>query len=163
MQVLERDTAWTRTYGGSSADGAQALLQTRDGGLLLAGYTFSFGSAYANAYLVRTDASGNLLWSNAYGGPGWEYLYWGAGDRRWWFCSRRLHHLHRGGGMDMYLLRVDTQGSLLWERTFGGAGIDVARGVAVDPQGDLILAGYTNSSGAGENDVYIVKTDRGGQ
>ncbi|HSQ17266.1 MAG TPA: DJ-1/PfpI family protein [Anaerolineales bacterium] len=158
-EVLERDTAWTRTYGGSSADGAQALLQTRDGGFLLAGYTFSFGSAYANAYLVRTDASGNLLWSAAFGGPGWEYLYSVVETDDGGFVAAGYTTSTGAGSMDMYLLRVDAQGRLLWEHTFGGAGIDVAQGVAVDAQGDLILAGYTNSSGAGENDVYLVKTD----
>ena len=75
FEVTERDTTWTRTFGGSSADGAQAMQQTSDGGFILAGYTFSFGSSYANAYLVRTDAAGNLVWSNAYGGAGWEYLF----------------------------------------------------------------------------------------
>ena len=73
-EVAERNTSWTRTFGGSSADGVQAMQQTSDGGFILAGYTFSFGHGYANGYLVRTDAAGNLIWSNAYGGAGWEYL-----------------------------------------------------------------------------------------
>lgn len=161
-EIPERDTTWTRTFGGSSADGAQAIISTQDGGYILAGYTFSFGSGYANAYLVRTDAGGNLLWSNAYGGAGWEYLYAVAETADGGFVAAGYTTSSGAGALDMYLLRVDAQGSLLWERTFGGAGIDVAQGVAVTPQGDLILAGYTNSSGAGENDIYIVKTDAEG-
>lgn len=161
-EVAERSTSWTRTFGGSSADGFQAMQQTSDGGFILAGYTFSFGHGYANGYLVRTDAAGNLIWSNAYGGAGWEYLLAVAETADGGFVAAGYTTSTGAGGMDMYLLRVDAQGSLLWERTFGGAGIDVAQGVGVDSQGNLILAGYTNSSGAGENDVYIVKTDAEG-
>ncbi len=162
FEVTERDTTWTHTFGGSSADGVQAMQQTIDGGFILAGYTFSFGSSYVNAYLVRTDAAGNLVWSNAYGGAGWEYLFAVAETADGGFVAAGYTTSTGAGSMDMYLLRVDAQGNLLWERTFGGAGIDVAQGVAVDSQGDLVLAGYTHSSGAGENDVFIVKTDAEG-
>ncbi len=161
-EVAERNTSWTRTFGGSSADGVQAMQQTSDGGFILAGYTFSFGHGYANGYLVRTDSAGNLIWSNAYGGAGWEYLLAVAETTDGGFVAAGYTTSTGAGGMDMYLLRVDAQGNLLWERTFGGAGIDVAQGVAVDAQGDLVLVGYTNSSGAGENDVFIVKTDAEG-
>jgi uncharacterized delta-60 repeat protein len=162
FEVSERDTTWTRTFGGSSADGVQAMQQTSDGGFILAGYTFSFGSSYANAYLVRTDAAGNLVWSNAYGGAGWEYLFAVAETADGGFVAAGYTTSNGAGSMDMYLLRVDAQGNQQWEHTFGGAGIDVAQGVAVDSQGNLILAGYTNSSGAGENDAFIVKTDAEG-
>ena len=161
-EVAERNTSWTHTFGGSSADGVQAMQPTSDGGFILAGYTFSFGHGYANGYLLRTDASGNLLWSNAYGGAGWEYLHAVAETADGGFVAAGYTTSTGAGGMDMYLLRVDAQGSLLWERTFGGAGIDVAKGVAVDAQGNLVLAGYTDSSGAGEKDVFIVKTDAEG-
>jgi uncharacterized delta-60 repeat protein len=161
-EVAERNTSWTHTFGGSSADGFQAMQQTSDGGFVLAGYTFSFGHSYANGYLVRTDAAGNLIWSNVYGGAGWEYLLAVAETADGGFVAAGYTTSTGAGGMDMYLLRVDAQGNLLWERTFGGAGIDVAQGVAVDSQGNLVLAGYTNSSGAGENDVFIVKTDAEG-
>ena len=160
--VTERNTTWTRTFGGSSADGVQAIQQTRDGGFILAGYTFSFGHGYANGYLVRTDEAGNLLWSHAYGGPGWEYLHTVAETADGGFVAAGYTTSTGAGGRDMYLLRVDAQGNRLWERTFGGAGIDVAQGLAVDAQGNLVLAGYTNSSGAGEMDVYLVKTDAEG-
>jgi len=160
--IPERDTAWTHTYGGSSADGAQALLQTSDGGFILAGYSFSFGASYANAYLVRADAAGSLLWSNTYGGLSWEYLLSVAETADGGFVAAGYTTSSGAGSMDMYLLRIDAQGKELWSRTFGGAGQDVAQAVTETPDGSLLLAGYTNSHGAGKDDVYVVKTDAAG-
>jgi len=160
--IPERDTTWTHTFGGSSADGAQALLQTSDGGFILAGYSFSFGASYANAYLVRTDAAGSMLWSNAYGGPGWEYLLSVAETADGGFVAAGYSTSSGAGSMDMYLLRVDAQGKELWSHTFGGAGQDVAQAVTVTPEGSLLVAGYTNSHGAGKDDIYVVKTDAAG-
>ncbi len=61
---------WAKTYGGPSDDQPRFADQTRDGGFILSGYTTSFGAGSLDAYLIKTDSSGNLQWSKAYGGPG---------------------------------------------------------------------------------------------
>jgi hypothetical protein len=68
------DTLWTRTYGGTSRDDGYSVRQTADGGYILAGCTYSFGAGYADVYLIRTNPSGDELWTRTYGATS---LDWG--------------------------------------------------------------------------------------
>ena len=63
------------------------------------------------------------------------------------------------GGGDVYLVKTDSSGNLVWEKTFGGANWDVGYSVQVTGDGDYIIAGRTYSFGAGGLDVYLVKVD----
>jgi hypothetical protein len=64
---------WNRTYGGSNEnDFVTVLMQTVDGGYALAGDTYSFGVGNADAWLVKTDASGNMQWNKTYGGTDYD-------------------------------------------------------------------------------------------
>jgi len=68
-EVAEPPAAeWSRTYGGTSFDGALSFVQTSDGGYALAGYTFSFGAGDSDAWLVKVDSNGNMQWNKTYGG-----------------------------------------------------------------------------------------------
>jgi len=58
------------TYGGSGPDGASSVAETSDGGYALAGFTVSFGPGSGDAWLIKTDESGNLEMNETYGGPG---------------------------------------------------------------------------------------------
>jgi len=67
-------TEWNKTYGGINFDFAHALVKTNDGRYAIAGYTHSFGAGLFDFWLVRTDSSGNQLWSKTYGGTGSEQV-----------------------------------------------------------------------------------------
>ncbi|MFH1010392.1 MAG: hypothetical protein V1784_04055 [bacterium] len=69
------DTLWTRTYGGSDEERAQAVQQTADGGYVVAGYTGSFGAGSLDLYVVKTDSQGDTLWTRTYGGSGDDRAY----------------------------------------------------------------------------------------
>ena len=66
----EGNLQWSKTYGGINQDTANSLVQTDDGGYAMAGNTESFGAGANDAFLVKTDASGNLEWARDYGGFG---------------------------------------------------------------------------------------------
>src|SRR3990172_2314458 len=66
-------TAWSKTYGGTRPDYALSVNQTSDNGYALAGYTSSFGAGGDDAWLVKTDSSGNIQWKQTYGGTGGDY------------------------------------------------------------------------------------------
>ena len=60
---------WDKLYGGELDDEAAAIVQTGDGGYVIAGTTYSFGAGSADFWLVKTDANGNVEWNQTYGGP----------------------------------------------------------------------------------------------
>ena len=70
------DTLWTGIYGGSSDEYGNYVQQTNDGGFIVAGYVLSPGPTGFDFYIVRTDASGNELWSLTYGGQESDFGYW---------------------------------------------------------------------------------------
>jgi len=156
------DTIWTRTYGGSDRDYGRSLQQTSDGGYIIAAVTMSFGAGGNDFYLLKTDSSGDTLWTRTYGGREWDYAnsvqqtcdggYIIAG----WTISFGV------GSADVYLLKTDSSGDTLWTRTYGGSYWDEAYSVQQTSDGGYIIAGETESFGAGGGDVYLLKTDSSG-
>jgi len=67
------DTLWTHTYGGSSNDYGYSVQQTSDDGYVIAGYTSSFGAGAEDVWLLKTDSSGDTLWTRTYGGSSGDY------------------------------------------------------------------------------------------
>jgi hypothetical protein len=66
---------WDKTFGGINDDWAEAVQQTSDGGYILAGVTTSFGAGHADAWLIKTDANGNIVWDKTLGGSMGDYAY----------------------------------------------------------------------------------------
>ena len=66
---------WAKTYGGSSTDAGYDVQQTADGGFAVSGITYSFGNSFGDAYVLKTDSIGTLLWSKTYGDTGKESAY----------------------------------------------------------------------------------------
>lgn len=157
------DALWTRTYGGSSAEGGRSVEVTADGGFIIAGYTYSFGHGQSDAYLVKTDQAGELLWAQSYGGPAWEYANDAAQTADGGYILAGYTTSFGVGGKDFYVVKTDPGGEVQWERTFGGPGLDIAQDVVAARDGSYLVVGYTESFGAGENDIYAVRLDAQGE
>ncbi|MEW6276791.1 MAG: hypothetical protein AB1556_16990 [Bacillota bacterium] len=158
---------WEKMLGGGKADRGWDVRQTADGSFLVTGETMSdyfHGHGGTDVYLARLDGAGRLQWERVFGG---------AGDDRA-FCVRQTGD---GGCVvagatksfsnrrdnDVYLARVDGSGRLCWQKSFGGTGEDSAFCVRQTGGGGYIIAGETNSSGAGDYDVYLIKVDAAGK
>jgi hypothetical protein len=156
------DVAWSRTLGGPAAEGGHAIQATSDGGFIVAGYTHSFGEGYADVYLVKTDAEGTPVWSNTFGGRGWDVAFSVDQTEDGGYVIAGYTTSFGAGSRDVYLVRTDGEGNELWSQTFGGSGVDMGRSVVEAENGDIVVAGTTESSGAGLDDVLLIRTDSEG-
>jgi PKD repeat protein len=154
---------WSRTFGGASADGGRWVCETTDGSILIVGYTYSFGAGDVDLYAVKADGSGNELWSQSFGGAGRDYGYGGCETDDGGYLLVGYTTSYGSGGKDIYLVKTDSDGNELWSRTLGGPSSDVGRAVIAAGDGSYVICGHTESAGAGEHDIYLVKVDSQGQ
>ena len=153
---------WDRVFGGDDDDGCYSVQQTSDGGYILAGYSRSFGANNCDYWLLKTNANGDSLWSKIFGGNDDDVChsvqqttdggYILAGDT-WSFGA---------GSRDFWLVKTDENGDSLWSDSFGGSQMEVCSSIRQTTDEGYILAGSTQSFGAGYKDCWIVKTNENG-
>jgi len=153
---------WTKTIGGESDDWGLSLIQTSDGGYAITGFTKSFGAGEADVYVVKLDANGNLQWTKTIGGPkgdeGRSLIQTADGG----YAIAGYTISFGAGGADVYVVKLDTNGNLQWTKTIGGPKDDLGLSLIQTSDGGYAIAGSTNSFGAGDLDVYVVKLDANG-
>ncbi|RJP75262.1 MAG: T9SS C-terminal target domain-containing protein [Candidatus Zixiibacteriota bacterium] len=155
-------TIWTRTYGGSDDDYSESVQQTVDGGYIITGYTRSFSVGDQDVYLMKTDTGGDTIWTQTFGGAGCDRgcCIQQTADGGYIITGGTVSY--GAGYFDVYLIKTDANGDSLWTRTFGGNEADEGRCVQQTLDGGYIIAGYTKSYGAGDYDVYLIKTNANG-
>lgn len=131
-----------------------ALVETSDGGLIVAGY----GGTDTNAMdgvVARLDESGGTMWRRTYGGPGDDFLWDVREARDGGFILVGFTGPERG--VDVWVLRTDPRGEVLWERRYGGEGRDRAWSVAPDGEGGWYVAGEITPEGTSAQDAWILR------
>jgi hypothetical protein len=156
------DTLWTRIFGGTQFDEGTSVTPTVDGGYILAGWTYSFGAGSSDAWLIKTDASGDSLWTRTYGGPSYDFAYSVQQTPDSGYIVAGYTYSFGAGGSDVWLIKTDAKGDTLWTRTYGGANNDFGESVQQTRDGGYVITGWTQSFGAGNDDVYLIKTDAKG-
>jgi len=153
---------WTKTIGGKDADGGSSLIQTSDGGYVIAGTTFSFGAGGGDIYVVKLDANGNLQWTKTIGGPGDEAGASLIQTSDGGYAIAGTTFSFGAGGRDIYVVKLDANGNLQWTKTIGGPESEEGYSLIQTSDGGYVIAGSTNSFSAGKDDVYVVKLDANG-
>jgi len=153
-------TGWWRTYGGTSTEWGYSAQQTSDGGYIVAGSTGSFGAGYRDVYLIKTNASGDTLWTRTYGGTDDDegHSVQQTSDGGYVIAGETWSF---GAGGDVYLVKTNASGDTLWTRTYGGTSSDDGFSARQTSDGGYVIAGQTMSFGAGV-DVYLIKTNASG-
>jgi hypothetical protein len=154
---------WNKTYEEANTADVRALVQTTDGGYALAGYTYTAGGpGVNNAWLVKTDANGNMQWSKTYGGWDNDWASALVQTTDGGYALAGATHSFGAGSSDFWLVKTDASGNMQWSKTYGGADTDYASALVQTTDGGYALAGFTNSFGAGSSDFWLVKTDASG-
>lgn len=154
---------WSRTYGGSRTDQAFGVQQTSDGGFIVGGFTTdNYVATGADFLLLKTDASGNLSWARAYGGEAGEHAFAVCQTSDGGFALVGGTTSYGAGGDDIWLVKTDAAGTLLWSRTYGGASYDEATSVYATNDGGVVVAGRTLNFGAGNTDILVIRTNSAG-
>jgi hypothetical protein len=156
------DTLWTKTFGGTGNDVGMSVQQTSDGGYIVTGYTENPGADSADVYLIKIDPNGDALWTKTYSGPGDDVGYSVLQSTDGGYIITGITNSFGAGLYDIYLIKTDANGDSLWIKTFGGTGYDYSFCVQQTIDGGYLIAGYTNSFGAGSIDAYLIKTDSNG-
>lgn len=158
------DLLWEKRLGGTDDDFAYSLLQTADGGYLLAGTSSSldYTNLREEIYLVKIDGDGNLLWEKHFGGAGNEVMAWSqyghdamedASDNLIVVGSTSTYSY----GNVLYLLKLNSYGELIWDKAFAGEdSMPPLNGIDLTATGNYILAGNESF------DVHLVEIDTAG-
>jgi hypothetical protein len=159
------DTLWTKTYGRPDRDEGLCVQQTFDGGFIITGYTEirDQGTGYIQwkVYLLKTDEYGDTLWTKNYGSFAHHVgnFVQQTSDSGYIIAGGVTHF---NNDVNVHLIKTDINGNLLWEKSIGGMEYDEGNCVRETFDGGYIIAGYTESFGAGISDVYLIKTDANG-
>jgi len=156
---------WARTYGGTSEDSVAEMYpiqETRDGGYIVAGITESFGAGDEDFWVLKLRSSGNIEWQRTYGGSSRD-------------SSRSIQQTSDGGYIiagatesfgagdaDIWILKLTSSGDIEWQRTYGGTHWDGFPDIKEAKDGGYVVAGGTESFGAGDWDFWILKLTSSG-
>jgi len=155
---------WYNTFGGRDGDGAWSVLQAPDRGYVLAGFTGSFGARKYDMYLVRTDGSGNEVWSNRFGGAENEIAYCVRPTSDGGYVLAGYTESYPVGESRAYLVKTDADGNEMWSRAYGAADTDT-RAYCVEQTSDegYIVAGFSDLGDWGPSPaICLIKTDADG-
>ena len=154
------NVAWQRTYGGPEEDRPMHVRQAPDGGYIVAGRTSSFGAGEADAWVLRLDESGSIIWQNTYGGESddWARHILPTFDDGYIITGGTGSFGE--GDKDFLVFKLDDSGNVMWQRTYGSERSEYASSMQQASEGGYYLAGWTEiSSGRYWADVLFLDSD----
>ena len=151
-----------RTIGGGGNDYAYSVIETRDGGYAMAGYTNSMGAGVFDYYIVKLDKNGLMQWSKAIGGLYDDEAYSIIQTRDNNYVITGATYSFGAGNYDFYVVKLDSNGNLIWNRTYGSTASDYSYSIIETSDGGYAIAGYTSSFNTVYGGMLIMKIDTSG-
>lgn len=147
---------WSKTFGGANRDHAYSLVQTEDGGYLIAGSIYSFDSGDEECWLIKTDSTGKAQWNETYGGLKQDYLFSAIQtvDKGYAFVGTTRSG---DGSPDAWFVKTDKNGKMLWNKTYGGKVSDEVQSIVQTDDEGYALGGTSHSLSANIR-VWLIKT-----
>lgn len=154
---------WMKTYGGSGSERASVVQQTMDGGYIVAGSIDSSGAGSTDGWISKLDVSGNIEWQKTYGGNGGEEIASIQQTLDGGFIAAGSTTSSGTGGKDIWVSRLDSNGQIEWQNTYGGVNDDEASTIVQTADGKYVLAGTSNPGGTRKKDLVVMKLDQDGK
>jgi hypothetical protein len=153
---------WEKYIGGFGNDVGKSVIQLADSGYVITGFTNSYGAGGYDAFTIRTDKSGNLIWQKTFGGLDWDFasdLVQGA-DGNIFVVGNTVSF--GAGKKDGFVLKYDLLGNLIWQKFYGGNENEELRSIIKTNDNFLATVGYTESRGDINGDGYFLKLNLNG-
>jgi len=153
------DIIWNKMFGGEEYDEANSVVYTETGEFIVAGYTQSYGlGRWGNAFMFKADSNGDSVWTRNFGWDGNDVFADLVESSDGKFVATGLTDTENNFE-NIYLVKVDIDGNLQWEKNFGGPQKEVALSLTNADDGGLVITGVTKSFSVGEEDLFIFKTN----
>lgn len=166
---------WAKCYGGTDDDAAKSILQTFDGGYIIAGTSFSndedavghHGTIdFSDFLVIKINDTGGIGWTKSYGGTSMEYAnsIISTKDGGYIIAGSTISNDgdvegNHGPSFDAWILKIDANGNMLWQKCYGGSGNEEAFSILQSKDGGYVFAGYASSM---DGDLTIGHTGFGG-
>ncbi|MGQ0827601.1 MAG: T9SS type A sorting domain-containing protein [Bacteroidota bacterium] len=153
------DVIWEKKYGGTNTEFGNSVKQTPDGGYIMLGQTFSYG-VNGDAYLVKTNSTGDETWYKTYGGAQNDegIFVLANSDGTYTFCVRDSSTA--GTDVDVQIIKTQTDGTVIWDKNYGGNKKDTDKMIQPTSDGGYVVAAISRSFNAGPfplPDMWILK------
>ncbi len=150
--------SWDKTWGGLEDERANSIIQTSDGGYVIAGSTWSFDAGYSDAFIAKYTPDGTLSWNKTWGGDSFldgadSIIQTSDGG----YAITGNTDSFGAGYSDAFIAKYTSDGTLSWNKTWGGDFFDRAYSIIQNSDGGYVITGDTWSYGAGERDAFIAK------
>jgi hypothetical protein len=153
---------WNTTFGGAEEESARGILETPDNGFLITGWSGSYGAGELDYWLVKTDINGEHEWNQTYGGTKTERALTTISTNDGNYIIVGNSASFGQGETDLFLVKIDNSGNQIWNMTYGGTAAETPFGITKTLNGGYGIIGRSYSFGAGEDDVWFIKTDSEG-
>ncbi len=155
---------WEIYFGSTGEDWGNSIIQAKNRDYLIAGYTEGFGVGNTAVYVIRTDVDGRRIWERVYDeghiSRGHSII---PTDDNAFLITGEIINVPQDFQKNVYLLKINNRGDLLWSKQFGGMENDSGwRIIPSKNDGGYLILGKTASSGNGGDDVYLIKVDDNG-
>lgn len=148
---------WSQALGGASEERGFTVIETADQGLLIGGSTTSVGAGRRDAILYKLDSTGALQWSTVIGGDDNDNAFniLELADGSFLFTGTQFSF--GAGSHDLWVVKLDSGGQVLWAKTYGASTEDHCRTIIPTEDGNFLIVGHTRINGAADWNMLLVK------